>query len=76
MKGDVPKGKHVIGMVTVGERGQIVIPKKARDLFDIRPGDSMLMLADEETGLALVKNDVFLQFAGMIFDAQKRGEEE
>ena len=76
MKGNTPKGKHVFGMVTVGERGQIVIPKKARDLFDIKPGDSLLMLGDEEQGLALVKNEVFLQFANMIFDAQKKQEEE
>lgn len=76
MKGNTPKGKHVFGMVTVGERGQIVIPKKARDLFDIKPGDSLLMLGDEEQGLALVKNEVFLQFANMIFDAQKNQEEE
>ena len=76
MKGGIPKGKHVFGMVTVGERGQIVIPKKAREIFDIKPGDSLLMLGDDESGLALVKNEVFLQFASMIFDAQKRGEEE
>jgi len=76
MKGNTPKGKHVFGMVTVGERGQIVIPKKARDLFDIKPGDSLLMLGDEAQGLALVKNEVFLQFANMIFDAQKKQEEE
>ena len=76
MKGGIPKGKHVFGMVTVGERGQIVIPKKAREIFDIKPGDSLLMLGDDESGLALVKNEVFLQCASMIFDAQKRGEEE
>ena len=76
MKGNTPKGKHVFGMVTVGERGQIVIPKEARDLFDIKPGDSLLMLGDEEQGLALVKNEVFLQFANMIFDAQKNQEED
>ncbi len=76
MKGDIPQGKHVFGMVTVGERGQIVIPKKARDVFDIKPGDSLLMLGDEEQGLALVKNDILLQFASMVFDAQKRREEE
>ena len=55
-----PKGKHVFGTVTVGDRGQIVIPKKAREIFPIRPGDSLMVLGDEEQGLALVKADVFL----------------
>ena len=73
---EAPKGKHMFGVVTVGERGQIVIPKKARDIFGIKPGDSLLLLGDEEQGLALVKNEVFLQFASAIFDAQKRREEE
>ncbi len=55
-----PKGKHVFGTVTVGDRGQIVIPKKAREIFGMRPGDSLMVLGDEEQGLALVKADVFL----------------
>ena len=57
-----PKGKHVFGSVTVGERGQIVIPKKARDIFKIKPGDNLLVLGDEgQGGLALVNADLFLQ---------------
>ena len=48
-----PKGKF-ISMVKVGEKGQIVIPKGARDLFSIQPGDNLLLLADEEKGIALV----------------------
>ena len=47
-----PKGKY-ISMVKVGEKGQIVIPKGARDLFSIQPGDNLLLLADEEKGIAL-----------------------
>lgn len=58
-----PKGKHMFGMVTVGERGQIVIPKKARDIFNIQPGDSLLVLGDEEQGIAIVKSEGFLAFA-------------
>ncbi|MGX8832584.1 helix-turn-helix domain-containing protein [Amedibacillus sp. YH-ame6] len=58
-----PKGKHCFGTVKVGERGQIVIPKKARNLFDMKAGDDLLILGDEEQGLALVKADVFLKFA-------------
>ena len=71
-----PKGKHLFGLVTVGERGQIVIPKKARDIFDIKAGDQLLLLGDDEQGLALVKNEVFLELANAIFAAQKREEED
>lgn len=42
-------------MVKMGEKGQIVIPKKARDIFDIKPGDSLVILGDEEQGLAIIK---------------------
>lgn len=58
-----PQGKHMFGMVTVGERGQIVIPKKARDIFGISPGDSMMVLGDENgqfPGLAIIKNDIYM----------------
>ena len=58
-----PKGKHMFGLVTVGDRGQIVIPKQARALFRIKPGDALLVLEDEalETrGLALVDPDLFM----------------
>ena len=49
-----PKGKHVFGLVKVGERGQIVIPKQAREIFGIRAGDELMLIGDEESGLALV----------------------
>ncbi len=52
------KGKYV-GICKVGERGQIVIPKDARDMFDIKPGDSVVVLCDCERGMAIVKPDVF-----------------
>lgn len=51
-----PKGKF-ISMVKVGEKGQIVIPKGARDLFSIQPGDNLLLLADVEKGIALVPSE-------------------
>ena len=57
----MPKGKHIFGTVKVGERGQIVIPKEARELFDIRPGDTLLVLADEQRGIALTKDEVLFQ---------------
>ena len=55
-----PRGKHLFGNVKVGERGQIVIPKEARDLFDINPGDKLVVLGDEGQGLALCKEAVFM----------------
>lgn len=50
-----PKGKHIFGMVKVGEKGQIVIPAKARKIFGIRPGDNLIVLGDEGQGIALIK---------------------
>lgn len=54
-----PKGKHLFGTVTVNDKGQIVIPKKAREVMQISPGDDLVVLADEESGLALVKVEWF-----------------
>lgn len=50
-----PKGKHVFGMVKVGDKGQIVIPAKARKIFDIQPGDNLIVLGDEGQGIAIIK---------------------
>ena len=50
-----PKGKHIFGMVKVGEKGQIVIPAKARKIFDIHPGDRLIILGDEGQGIAMIK---------------------
>ncbi|MDY4838756.1 MAG: helix-turn-helix domain-containing protein [Lachnospiraceae bacterium] len=50
-----PKGKHIFGMVKVGDKGQIVIPAKARKIFDIQPGDSLIVLGDEGQGIAIIK---------------------
>ncbi len=66
-----PKGKF-ISVVKVGEKGQIVIPKGARTLFNIQPGDSLLLLADEERGIALVSMDEQPGFEALI--RQARGE--
>ncbi len=47
-----------IGVSKVGEKGQIVIPKEARDMFDIKPGDSVVILCDKEKGIAILKADM------------------
>ena len=58
-----PRGKHLFGTVTVGERGQISIPKRARELFHIQPGDQLLVLGDEERGLALLHQRDLMRLA-------------
>lgn len=71
-----PEGKHIFGIVKVGEKGQIVIPRDARKIFNIKPGDSLMMLGDEAQGLALVKSEEFLQFAQEIFNAKEYREDD
>ena len=60
---DLPpaRGKFA-STVRVGEKGQIVIPKGARDLFGIKPGDTLLLLADVDQGIAIVRQDLFDRF--------------
>ena len=53
--------------VKIGEKGQIVIPKQMREMFDIHPGDMLLLLADKERGIAIVNDTAFMP----LFDAQK-----
>lgn len=56
-----------VGISKVGEKGQIVIPKEARDMFDIKPGDSIIVLCDKTKGIALVKSDVIEDLSDKIF---------
>lgn len=60
------KDKYV-GICKVGEKGQIVIPKEARDTFNIKPGDSIIVLCDKAQGIALVKSDVIEDLSSKIF---------
>ena len=57
------KGKHMFGLVTVGDKGQIVIPVRARRVFHINPGDQLMVLGDENSGIALVNAQAFLAIA-------------
>lgn len=63
-----PRGKYVFGLVSVGDKGQIVIPVKARKVFGIKPGDQLLVLGDEGRGLALMKQEDLLN----LLEAAKR----
>jgi len=56
-----------VGIAKVGEKGQIVIPKEARDMFDIKSGDSIIVLCDKEKGIALLKADVIEDLSDKVF---------
>ena len=62
------KTRHIFGTAKVGDRGQIVIPKDARELYGIRPGDTLLILGDEENGMIVTKPDVLNNLAAKILD--------
>ena len=73
----LPSGKHVLGMkkarhifgtAKVGDRGQIVIPKDAREFYGIHPGDTLLILGDEENGMIVTKPEVLSTLAEKILD--------
>ena len=55
-----PKGKYAFGVVTVGEKGQITLPAKARKIFDINPGDNLILLGDETQGIGIIQEEDFL----------------
>lgn len=65
-----PRGKHLFGMVTVGDKGQIVIPAKARKIFHISAGDRLVVLGDETQGMAIMKAEDFLSLADMVMKIQ------
>lgn len=72
-----PKGKQFFGVVKVGERGQIVIPKQAREMYQIHAGDKLVVLGEDATkGIAVLKSDGFLEFAEMIRNAESKDEVE
>ena len=63
------QGKHMCGVVTVGDKGQIVIPVRARRVFHINPGDQLMVLGDENSGIALVDARFFM----MVAEGMKNG---
>ncbi|MFY9497040.1 MAG: helix-turn-helix domain-containing protein [Halanaerobiales bacterium] len=66
-----PKNKHLFGVVTLGERGQIVLPKIARDTLNLKPGDRLVVLGDTtpgNAGIALIDNHTFLLMTGQVID--------
>ena len=73
----MPKGKHAWS-VTVGTKGQFVIPKEAREIFGIRPGDTLLLLGDDKRGLAIPPKSTFHSIFAHIFSpgSAERPEEE
>ncbi len=60
------KDKYV-GICKVGEKGQIVIPKEAREMFSIKQGDSIIVLCDKSKGIALIKSDVIESLSRKVF---------
>jgi AbrB family looped-hinge helix DNA binding protein len=66
---EIAKGKYIYGIATVGERGQIVIPKEARDHFHIKPGDKVVVAGDLKKGIAIAKANVMKELALKILGA-------
>lgn len=77
MKKTAPKGKYA-WTVKIGEKGQIVIPKEARELFHLNPGDTILLLGDLRRGIAIPPQSMFEKIAGAVFEegVLREGEEE
>ena len=57
-----------VGIAKVGEKGQIVIPKQARDIFSIKPGDTLILLGDEKRGIAIPPKNTFAELTKQIFE--------
>lgn len=78
----MPGGKHILGKskqrvfgtAKVGDRGQIVIPKEARELFGIKPGDTLLILGESETGLIVTRPEVLNDLANELLSNVKKEE--
>ena len=69
-----PKGKHIFGTAKVEEKGQIVIPKEAREVFGLQAGDTLLILGDEANGILVTKPEVIHAVARRIFETMEQSE--
>lgn len=67
-----PKGKHIFGVAELDSEGRISLPAAARELFRLRPGTPVLILGDEEQGLALVRADALSELASAVLASQRR----
>lgn len=66
--------KRIFGTAKVGDRGQIVIPKEAREMFNIQPGDTLLVLGEEDIGMVISRPEVLNTIADQLFDSVKNEE--
>ena len=64
--------QRVFGTAKVGDRGQILIPKEARELFNIRPGDTLLILGEENKGLIISRPELLRDLANQIFESDTK----
>lgn len=71
---NMPKGKSA-WTVKIGEKGQFVIPKEAREMLDIHPGDTILVLGDDQKGIAIPPKTMMNKYISMIFGEMSMGEE-
>ena len=60
-------GKYIFGVVKVSEKGQIVIPSDARKVYNIKPGDALLLVGDQN-GMALLKTEIFEEVVGQVME--------
>ena len=65
------EGKYIFGVCKIGEKGQIVIPKEARKLYNLSAGEALLLLGDEK-GMVLIKTEVFTDLAGGILSGKHK----
>lgn len=70
----IPSGKHIFGTVKVGDKGQIVIPKEAREIFGIKPGDTLLVLGNDDKGIIVTRPEVINDIAMKILDSESEEE--
>ena len=71
-----PKGKHIFGVMKIQNDGTIKLPKKALEVFELKEGDKLLLLGDENQGMALVKLKGFIEFAESILKAADKSDKE